>query len=374
MNSPRIQPFKPKLTPVKIAIVGEAPGETEIELGEPFVGSSGQELTRMLSEAGIIRQDCYITNVIMERPPQNDIKNFCLSAKDVAAEYMCYVGRLRELHPDVDFPAKYPLQYLERGFYLSPKFIPELIRLEREIRAIQPNVVIALGNTACWALLGTSGISKLRGTACHSTLIPGLKVLPTFHPSAVLRAWNLRPVTVADLMKANRESEYAEIKRPEREVWIEPTLDDLLEFERKYMHEVKLKSIDVETAKGQITCIGFSPDKEHALCVPFWDYRKPDWNYWGSQREEVQAWEFVSRHVDDNTEKLFQNGLYDIQYIWRAHGLRLRNCSHDTMLMHHALYPELEKGLGFLGSIYSNEASWKTMRPRGRKEEEKKDA
>jgi hypothetical protein len=40
-------------------------------------------------------------------------------------------------------------------------------------------------------------------------------------------------------------------------------------------------------------------------------------------------------------------------------GLKIQNCTEDTMLLHHALYPELQKGLGFLGSIYTNESSWK---------------
>jgi len=57
----------------------------------------------------------------------------------------------------------------------------------------------------------------------------------------------------------------------------------------------------------------------------------------------------------------YQNGLYDLQYILRM-GLRPANCQADTMLLHHSLFPELQKGLGFLGSIYTNEASWKLMR------------
>jgi hypothetical protein len=43
-------------------------------------------------------------------------------------------------------------------------------------------------------------------------------------------------------------------------------------------------------------------------------------------------------------------------------GFRVVNCAEDTMLMHHALFPELPKSLGFMGSIYTNEAAWKLIR------------
>ena len=60
--------------------------------------------------------------------------------------------------------------------------------------------------------------------------------------------------------------------------------------------------------------------------------------------------------------KLFQNGLYDIAFLWRAYGIKVMNASEDTMLLHHALQPEALKGLGFLGSVYTDEGAWKQMR------------
>jgi len=57
----------------RIMLVGEAYGETEEKTGIPFSGTSGQELNRMLNEAGILRNECYVTNVINSRPPRNDV-------------------------------------------------------------------------------------------------------------------------------------------------------------------------------------------------------------------------------------------------------------------------------------------------------------
>ena len=68
--------------------------------------------------------------------------------------------------------------------------------------------------------------------------------------------------------------------------------------------------------------------------------------------------------------KLWQNEAYDLQYLARM-GFIVRNSQHDTMLLHHAHYPEMPKSLGFLGSIYCNETAWKELRTA--KEQEKAD-
>ena len=65
---------------------------------------------------------------------------------------------------------------------------------------------------------------------------------------------------------------------------------------------------------------------------------------------------------DPDIPKLFQNGAYDIAFLWRAYGIKTMGAAHDTMLLQHALQPEALKGLGYLGSIYSDEGSWKHMR------------
>ena len=92
--------------------------------------------------------------------------------------------------------------------YIDKKYQPELERLADELEEANPNVTVAMGNTAMWALLGKTSISKLRGTVQLSThTLTGLKVLPTYHPAAIFRQYSLRPIVVLDLRKARRESE-----------------------------------------------------------------------------------------------------------------------------------------------------------------------
>jgi uracil-DNA glycosylase len=326
----------------KIAIVGEAWGEQEERDRVPFVGYSGQELTRMLDEAGIHRSECFLTNVFNLHPPGNKVEWFC-GPKSEGIE---------------GYPA------LIKGKHVRTEFIPELNRLSGEIVDNNPNVIIALGNTAMWALLGRTAISKFRGTTeLSSHTATGYKILPTYHPAAVTRQWELRPTVILDLMKAAREAEFPEVRRPRREIWIEPTLEDLYEFDRRYVQSCDKLTIDIETSGEFITCIGFSAGSSVAIVIPFADQRKRGRSYWPDKESESKAWKCISGIlVRRRPAKVFQNGLYDIAFLWRAYGIKVIGAEHDTMLAHHALQPESLKSLGFLGSIYTDEGAWKHMR------------
>ena len=100
---------------------------------------------------------------------------------------------------------------------------------------------------------------------------------------------------------------------------------------------------------------------------------KRGYNYWDTAEEEIAAWKIVTRWINFPMPKLAQNGLYDLQYLWRVHGIPVRNFLEDTMLLHHSIYIELKKDLGFMGSVYTDEASWKLMRQRSSDVVEKKD-
>jgi uracil-DNA glycosylase len=325
-----------------IFIIGEAYGEREEIERAPFVGPSGYLLTRMLDEAGIERANCFLTNVFNLRPADNKIEALC-GPKEEAIR---------------GFPS------LGKGKYVQAQYIPELERLGEEVVKVNPNIIIALGNTAVWAMLGKTGISAIRGTTQLSThTATGYKVLPTFHPAAVIRQWGLRPTVIMDFLKAKREALFPDIRRPERTIWIQPTIEDLHEFKRRYINGCGRCSVDIETAGNQITCIGFAPNPRIALVVPFVDGRRLGKNFWRNAESEQRAWKFVKDILEDKSiRKTFQNGLYDIAFIRRSVGMKVWGAEHDTMLLHHALQPESLKSLGFLGSVYTDEGNWKQMR------------
>jgi hypothetical protein len=180
-----------------------------------------------------------------------------------------------------------------------------------------------------------------------------------------LRSWAWRPILVADLIKASREAEFPDIRRPTRQVLINPTLAEVWAFARfaQALGPDEL-ACDIETGAGMIKCISFAASPQSAICIPFVDLTNPSGNYWPTLTDELSAWSAVRALLTLPCPKVGQNFLYDLQYITRM-GIMPRNCTEDTMLLHHALFPEMKKGLGFLGSIYTNEASWKLMRRRG---------
>lgn len=341
-------------------IVGEAPGEHEEKQGTPFVGASGYLLDRMLQEAGIKRYECALTNVFDERPPGNSLSHWA-DAK---------VAATRGVDQGLPFAL---IQAGKASFLIPSRVQPALQRLAGEIRRIQPKIIIALGATALTALTGLSGISKHRGVLVPSTLVPGVKVLPTFHPSFILQSnYSDYPTVIMDLMKAAKEQHHAEIIRVERKIYVEPTVVDLCAW-RETLLRVPQLTIDCETRPsiGHITCIGFAPNKTEAYVVPFWDDRKEGYSYWSTVEEEVAAWMVVKDILEGPASKTFQNGMYDIQYFlnWKWF---IRRFNNDTMLKHAALFPRMTKSLGFLGSLYTNETHWKGLRHRAK--EEKRDA
>lgn len=322
-----------------IAIIGEAYGAEEEKERAPFVGASGYHLTKMLADAEINRADCFLTNVFNLRPKGNRILELC--------------GDRHEGIPG--YPALAKSKYVRRGFSV------ELDRLGDELLEVDPNIVICLGNTAMWALSGKTAVSKLRGSvATSSHTVSGFKMLSTYHPAAVLRDWSLRPLVVCDFIKAKRESEYPEVRYPKREIWIEPTVEDLYAFRDRYLLNARKLSIDIETSGTTITCIGFAPSSIVGIVIPFVRNGR---SYWKHSQHEGIAWKFVIDLLSNpRTQKLFQNGLYDIAFLYRSMGIRVANAEHDTMLLHHALQPESLKSLGFLGSLYTDERHWKSMR------------
>ena len=131
----------------QIMFIGEAPGADEDRVGLPFVGRSGRLLEKMLSAIGLNRDDVFITNVIMWRPPGNRTPT------------------------DSEVAVCLPF-------------------LKRQIELIKPKILVFLGGSAANALLeNTDSISRLRGhwleySLSSKTTIPALA---TFHPAFLLR-------------------------------------------------------------------------------------------------------------------------------------------------------------------------------------------
>jgi DNA polymerase len=137
-----------------ILFIGEGPGADEDAQGRPFVGKAGQLLDRMIEAMGYQREEVFIANVVKCRPPNNR----------------------KPLREEMDMCLPY---------------------LRQQIRLIRPKVIVGLGGTALEGLLGRPvGITRMRGVWQEYA---GIKLMPTFHPSYLLRDPSKKKDAWADL-------------------------------------------------------------------------------------------------------------------------------------------------------------------------------
>lgn len=329
-------------------LLGEAPGKEEDSAGVPFVGPSGQELNRMLHEAGIMRSECYVTNVVKHRPLNNYLGNFVPMTKK-AREELIAAGK-----------PLFPLRDLK----VTQEVIDGFSMLKQEIRDVQPQVILAFGNLALWALTGRWGITKWRGSYLQPDGNAGggeSWIIPTYHPAAILRQWNWRPVGVNDLRRAKR---ILDGKRPIRPDWrftVRPNFTQVI-GEISRLHAVaeeraRLGSplklwldFDIETRAGHIACVGISWTKTNALCIPLMCVESRE-GYWNIEEEAHIVWWLWRLLTHKQVAVRWQNGLYDAQYVWR-HWHFVPNGGQDTMISQHSIFGDMPKALHFQASMY----------------------
>ncbi len=176
-------PFVPYALPARedwngLILVGEAPGAEEVKQGKPFVGRSGQLLNERLKEAGIDRTQTVVANVFRYQPPGNKVDHFFSSRRAAAQNGW----QLDETRPPFG------------SARLRGDFSSEINALKDLLQTWQPTFVVALGRTPFWALCGGTKLLTNIGQTFDCALVSGIPVLPTYHPSFVMRGnWGLIP-------------------------------------------------------------------------------------------------------------------------------------------------------------------------------------
>lgn len=354
----------------RIAFVAEAPGREEEDEGRPLVGQSGRLFDAVLQKAfrgtPLSRGGCYVGNVFRSRPPRNDVAAFFIGPGALARE-LAGVGisktkaqaicRTRVGAPD-SHAAFFEHPKHETLGWLRPEHSADVAALVADLEAVGPNVIVAMGGTPLWALTGYSSITSYRGAVLPSTRGPW-KVVPTFHPAFILRQYSSMPYFRADLSKAIRQSAFPEIRRSLRIIKVPESFSEVVALFTELAKGTSL-SYDIETDGRRILCISLSGDKGLAVVVPF---EKDGKSYWSAEDERL-VWTQLRVLLEDTPmPKVAHNSLYDMSYL-SYYGIRpgKRSPTHDTQLLHHSLQPEMRKALGILGSLYLDEAPWKTMR------------
>jgi len=148
----------------KVFFIGEGPGETEDQTGRPFVGRAGQLLEKMIGAMGLSRQQVFIANIVKCRPPDNRVP-----APD-----------------EVETCTPY---------------------LTRQLEIVRPKVIVTLGLPAVKYMLGDPKLTMGR-TRGNWQSWRGIKLMPTYHPSYVLRAYT----------EANRQAVWSDLQLVMKEV------------------------------------------------------------------------------------------------------------------------------------------------------------
>ena len=310
----------------KIALVGEAPGEDEVLNipPRPFVGQAGRILDRMLAEAGINRAACYITNVSLERPTNNRFLSF-------------FYDRLTK-----------PVRYVPKERLLKWR-----ICLEKQLKELQPNVVVAFGNEPLLALMGMGDITKRRGSIyVHRH---GYKVIPVVHPAAIMRSWKMRTVAVHDLGRVKQESLSLDYRDPDLSIHVDPEYDQVIEYLDWLIETRTQVTIDLETRGLHIACLGIGHKPDEALVIPF---MRTVGHFWRLDREAQIVVRLVN--ILRNNPVDGQNFvMFDSYIFWHEWGVVPSKIVFDTMHGQHLLYPErfgvnMGLGLGFFTSLYTD--------------------
>lgn len=298
-----------------ICLIGEAGGSEENRQLRPFVGPAGTVLEACLHAAGLMRSDCYITNVVKLQPRSNDISPF--------------------------------FQENQQGRWwfteLGQRAVAEL---HEELQSVRSNVLVPLGKTAMAAVTGHSRISKYRGYVMQAVpALGGRKVIPAIHPAASLRGqYILRYYITADLKKAKVESAFPEIRRPERRIIIPQTVAECHQW-TEFLLECPSWACDIEVVHYQVSAIAFAPKADLSISFPMY-------GHW-SLEEECFLWRMLNRLLTcERITKIFQNGIFDMGFLATQCGIHVVGPIEDTMVAHHIMYPEMLKSLEFLVSMY----------------------
>lgn len=290
-------------------VVAEAPGEKE-EIGlEPLIGPTGKLFDGFLASINLSRRDIDISNVLHYRPPNNELMPW-----------------VKANHP-----------YIGEG----------LKELKELLDSHNYEAILALGWFSLWALAGKRGITEHRGsvyyTHSNGRYIP---VIGTYHPAKLFRDPKDANVIFRDFAKFRRIIREGPPKPPDRRLLLGPSIGDL-ELWCRSARDAPWLACDIEAdiKSRELTEVGFATSGTNAVSI----------------RVTQETLPYIIELLSLPNDKVFHNAAFDVPFLEYVHGIKTCGKINDTMLMHHTLYPELPKDLGFCVSIYTDEPYFKAL-------------
>jgi uracil-DNA glycosylase family 4 len=310
----------------KLMILGDSPTYQDSVAGKPF--SKSGELNQLLSDAGIRKDNCWLSTVSKYEVPPNG-----------PGKKIPFHVRARNAGIDID---------------------QELKDLQQEINSVEPNCILALGKGALWALSGKDKIGSYRGSILHGM---GRKFVPSYNPAHLSWQatdvefkgyWN-RQIILFDFKRAKAQSEFGDLRLPSRTIEICRSSAQLADFRARYKDKKRRMAVYIEANGTCIpVCMGLSFSPHHAIVVPLWN---SDGLSSIPTADMVQIWIILAEMLWEN-DIVGQNFNYDRDKIKRL-GFVIRRIASDIMLKSFAINPELPKNLAFNTSIFTEEPFYK---------------
>lgn len=309
--------MEPSLTDTgySVALVGEALGEDEAEVGRPFVGRAGFKLTRLIEWAGFDRSRFDIFNTVWCRPPDNRLEG---ESYEFGAISHCRTNHWGHL--------------LHRN-----------------------RVIVPMGNVATCALTGSKRILTIRGYVQGGEA--GNHIIPTVHPSFIQRGqskWSA--AFINDLQKAVELARYG-LPPQVTDYWIDPSPADAYAWARDYLLALERNprlrlAFDIETpGKGEDED---ELDTDEDLPDRTWNIERIGFSYGGLQGLSIPFdpvhYATIRKLLGSAGDKVVWNAGFDVPRCRRA-GFSIQGLIHDGMVAWHILHTDLPKRLGFVATF-----------------------
>lgn len=311
----------------KMFFLGESAELADIQAGQPYQNllGAGKTFNLILSQNGINRREVRVRYLVPKQVAEGNAKSLFHDSK-------CTLPK--------------------------PELVEWIENLRYDLEEHKPNVIVAMGWLALWALTGIKKISEVRGYTIPCRLVQGIKVVATSNPTTVKNEWKLFPISVFDVRKALYHSEFSN------------ALADPTSYEAPASYEVFMDYL--ETLRAQKKRIAFDIESHIGTAYPYLlgiadspTFGMSFYNMKNNQstmtvRQEAALWQKLAQ-VAKECESIMHNVSYDKAVMWHHHGVLFENVYMDTLIASHVIWPEFPRNLGFLGSILLDVAPWKNL-------------
>lgn len=296
----------------KIMFIQDSPDEIDDKKGKPFFGKSCNAVRNAMETRGIEPDEVYFTSLVKCIAPNDEPKP-------------SHIEACSEL-------------------------------LDTEIQAVDPDIIVPVGNKSLKYCIGRVGLTKMRGNAQEVELLGRTRIiLPTMHPRSVrikpaYKEYILKDLDTLKDLKENGMTEVSGVNYRSLE-----TLEEVEAEIIRLKQEAKVLCFDLETtgkspylSDSKIVCISLTDKTHYGVVIPLYHHETPFWGWEKGYIVKLLRWLLE----DGSIPKVAHNGKFDIEWLYFWLGIDVKNFSFDTMLAHYLCISEEQGTQGLKGQAW----------------------